>query len=158
MNWTAAPAPGLSLSQVQTEIANFKEKASVVTTANPANILVQASVNRFIYYSNTANNSDYIINLKSTTTESLSTFLPNAGDSITIVVLVKTTASPKKLTAFQIDGKTFTVKWQENTAGTIPEGLPSNGGIHSWCFSIVKTTTNPTVADYLVLGSLTNFI
>ena len=164
LNWTPLPAAGLNQAQVQAEIANFKEKSSIIPTqlvmsgtSNPT-ILVQASINRFIYYSHVSNNADYIINVKSTTTESLSGYLPNAGDSITVIVMVKTTTSPKKLLKFQIDSKDYVVKWQENTAGGIPTGLPSNGGIHSWCFSIVKTTNNSTAADYLVLGSLTNFI
>jgi hypothetical protein len=164
LNWTPLPAAGLNQAQVQAEIANFKEKASIIPTqlvmsgtSNPT-ILVQASINRFIYYSNAANNADYIINVKSTTTESLSGYLPTAGESITVIVMVKTTTTTKKLLKFQIDSKDYVVKWQENTAGGIPTGLPSNGGIHSWCFSIVKTTNNPTAADYLVLGSLTNFI
>lgn len=148
--WTTAQTPSVTISDVQAQIANFKESATINTSTNLTAINVYVNSSKFHYFSNNYLN-DYIINIKSTASTSLNTYLTNNGQTITVVVLVQNSATVRKLTKLTIDGVEQTVKWQENLDGRAPVGNPNS--IHSWCFSIMRTGSS----SYLVLGSLTNF-
>ena len=94
---------------------------------------------------------DWTLNVRGNSTTTLNSLLAN-GDSITVVFAATIGTTPRRQTAFQIDGTAsgVTLEWQGGSA-------PSAGNASSidvYTFAIVKTAATPT---YTVFGSQVRF-
>ena len=104
--------------------------------------------NASIFYFTTAATSNWNVNFRLSPSTFLNSVLAN-NESISAVVMVTQGATPYYANSLQIDGVTFTPKWQDAIAPTT--GNASSVDVYN--YNIIKTAN----ATYTVLGSQTRF-
>lgn len=130
--------------------------ASLLNIAETTNIVASAPTSTTVFYVNsgsvqyyTSNNTtNFTLNFAFSSGTSLNTALA-VGDCFSVSLMVTNGTTGYYPTAFQIDGSSVTVKWQNGVAPS----LGSPNAIDSYTFAIIKTAS----ATYTVIGSQTKF-
>jgi hypothetical protein len=143
-----ATSPSLTTPTIsQGVLVSPEERWNVVASAATGTINIDLSTAGVWYYTSNAT-ANHTLNFRGSSSASLDSILAT-GDSITAVWLNTNGTTPYYPSAFQIDGSSATVKWQNGTA-------PSAGNassIDGYSFTIVKTAS----ATFTVIGSSTRF-
>jgi len=143
-----ATSPSLTTPTIsQGVLVSPEERWNVVASAATGTINIDLNTAGVWYYTSNAT-ANHTLNFRGSSSASLNSILAT-GDSITAVWLNTNGTTPYYPSAFQIDGSSATVKWQNGTA-------PSAGNassIDGYSFTIVKTAS----ATFTVIGSSTRF-
>lgn len=100
------------------------------------------------YYTSNAS-TNFTLNIRGNSSTTFNSLL-QAGQAVTLVLMVTNGATPYRPTAFQIDGSSITPEWQ---GGTAPAAGNANS-IDVYSFTVIKTAATPT---YVMLASQTQF-
>lgn len=136
------------ISATPTTVGYLKETTNAVSSSAAGVINFDIFTQPTIYYT-AASTAAFTLNVRG---DSSNTFNLNVsvGQAVTITFLNTNTTFAAPLSAFQVDGVTQSVRWQNGT-GSIP--TPNVNCIDAWTFTIIKTASS----TYTVIGSLTRF-
>ena len=100
----------------------------------------------------TNTSANWILNIRGNATTSLSSLLPNVGDTITVAMIVQNSTTAYYNTSVQIDGTVtgVTTYWQGGSAPTTGNASAKD----TYTYTVIKTAATPT---YSVLASITKF-
>jgi hypothetical protein len=137
----------LDSNQIISFNGSVEEKATISSANATANVNFDVITQGVLVYTSNAS-ANTTINLRGSATVPLNNVLAN-GQSISAVFLNPQGATPRYISATQIDGVGVTPLWQGGTA-------PTSGNANStdvYVFTVIKTAN----AAYTVLGSQTQF-
>lgn len=117
---------------------------------NGASASISPSTVTYFTGNSTSTGSLYIYGQTTPSFISFSSYLPNVGDSVTLVALVTNGATAYYINNIYIDNTSTTVKW---SGGSAPTSGNANA-IDAYTFTIIKTATTPA---YIVLASQSKF-
>jgi hypothetical protein len=128
-------------------LLNIAESANIAAAAPSATTNFYLNSGAVQYYtSNTTTN--FTLNFAFSSGTTLNAALA-VGDCVSVSLLVTNGATAYYPSAFQVDGTSVTVKWQNGVAPSVG----SASAIDSYTFAIIKTAS----AAYTIIGSQTKF-
>jgi hypothetical protein len=119
------------------------ENTTISATAATGSITFDVSTPKSVLYYTTAATAAFSLNFTS-----IAALLTANGDTVTVLFMNTTGATPYDITSLSIDGSAQTILW---ASGTTPSATAS--AINTYSFTIIRTAAN----TYKVLGSLTYF-
>lgn len=129
-------------------ITTVEEPVTVSATAMSATTVnINARTEPTLYYT-TAATANGTVNVRSTASESLDTFLA-VNEMITVTFMVTNGATAYRPTTFQVDGTNITPRWQ---GGTAPSAGNANS-VDAYTITVLKTAA----ATFQVFASQTRF-
>lgn len=142
-----ATALVLDAGQTATFSNTVRETVTISSANATANVNFDVITQGVLVYTSNAS-ANTTINFRGNSTVTMNTYMAN-NQSVSAVFLNPQGATPKYISAYQIDGVGVTPLWQGGTA-------PTSGNANStdtYVFTIIKTAN----ATYTVLGSQTQF-
>ena len=119
------------------------ENTTISATATTGAITFDVSTPKSVLYYTTAATGSFSLNFTS-----IAALLTANGDTVTVLFMNTTGATPYDISSLSIDGSAQTILW---ASGTTPSAAAS--AINTYSFTIIRTA----VGTYKVLGSLTYF-
>lgn len=130
-------------------LTNSKEVATVTATAATGTINYDVTTQSVLFYTSNAT-ANWVFNIRGSSGTTLNSIL-NTGESVTIIHLVTTGATPYYNTSVQVDGTTtgVTTRWQGGAAPT--SGNASS--VDAYSYTVIKTGS----ATFSVFAAQTQF-
>ena len=125
------------------EGVRFVESALVVNTAPTTTVNMDASISPILFYTSPMT-SNVIVNLRSSSTETLDSYLSTVGKVASFTLIVSNNdLAAYNISSFQIDGVNVTPSW---FGGIVPQGNLSSTDMYS--IFVVKTSLTPTYSIF----------